>query len=133
MSLDCRLAPGPGWDALLRPTGEPGWVPAPESSDILRSPENTFPVERPSSQLRLPPIKVQNNTGVRCDRNKAVQYTDSTPTVHSTTAVYRQYKRETHTPQLKKRGNAALNTAHIEGMYAQELHEWQAAAPVATT
>eukprot|EP00962_Isochrysis_galbana_P046018 scaffold18348_cov149-Isochrysis_galbana.AAC.4 len=35
---------------------EPGWVPAPESSDILRSPENTFPVERPSSQLRLPAI-----------------------------------------------------------------------------
>jgi len=32
-------------------------VPAPESSDILRSPENTFPVERPSSQLRLPPIR----------------------------------------------------------------------------
>eukprot|EP00962_Isochrysis_galbana_P032521 scaffold10698_cov112-Isochrysis_galbana.AAC.3 len=32
-------------------------VPAPKSSDILRSPKNTFPVERPSSQLRLPPIK----------------------------------------------------------------------------
>eukprot|EP00962_Isochrysis_galbana_P016169 scaffold4624_cov138-Isochrysis_galbana.AAC.5 len=44
-------------DWTLNPQ-EPGWVHAPESSDILRSPENTFPVEveRPSSQLRLPPI-----------------------------------------------------------------------------
>eukprot|EP00962_Isochrysis_galbana_P029312 scaffold9347_cov110-Isochrysis_galbana.AAC.6 len=49
---ESRLAPG------MPSCGpqEPGWVPAPESSDILRSPENTFPVERPSSQLRLPPI-----------------------------------------------------------------------------
>jgi len=38
-------------------------VPAPESSDILRSPENTFPVEHPSSQLRLPPYYKR---GVRC-------------------------------------------------------------------
>eukprot|EP00962_Isochrysis_galbana_P043745 scaffold16752_cov140-Isochrysis_galbana.AAC.1 len=36
---------------------------------------------------------------------------------------------ETHTTTQKQRGNAALNTAHLEGMYVQELHEWQAAAP----
>jgi len=41
-------------------------VTAPESSDILRSPENTFfPVERPSSQLRLPPIDSLSSRLVR--------------------------------------------------------------------